>query len=76
MVSSLPFRTQSDGGHVLTFVDLAGAPSDFSHYVCWKKQHSVRVSRPMLGLKLCYVCMYVYSDREGLAATALHIILY
>ena len=24
-------------------VDLAGAPSEFSHYVYWKRQHMVKV---------------------------------
>ena len=27
------------------FMDLAGAPSKFSHYIYWKKQNSVKVSR-------------------------------
>ena len=29
----------------LLFMDLAGAPSSFSHYVYWKKQNLVKVSR-------------------------------
>ena len=29
------------------FMDLAGAPSGFSHYIYWRKQHSARVNQSM-----------------------------
>ena len=37
------FQAESGANQPLTFVDLAGAPSGFSHYVYWKKQHLAKV---------------------------------
>ena len=37
------FHAESGANQPLTFVDLAGAPSGFSHYVYWKKQHLAKV---------------------------------
>ena len=47
--------TQVDDDRMLMFMDLAGAPSDFSHYLYWRRQHMVkgwgmvRVDNPRLG---------------------------
>ena len=35
--------SQPDMGQAMKIVDLAGAPSEFSHYVYWKRQHMVKV---------------------------------
>jgi hypothetical protein len=29
----------------MLFLDLAGAPSGFSHYIYWKKQESIKVCK-------------------------------
>ena len=34
---------QPDLGQAMRIVDLAGAPSEFSHYIYWKRQHMVKV---------------------------------
>lgn len=52
---SFDLGCQSDDSQVLTFLDLAGAPSVFSHYILWRRQllakgwGMVRVEKPRLG---------------------------
>jgi len=36
-------QAEKDTSQSLIFVDLAGAPSGFSHYIYWKKQHLAKV---------------------------------
>ena len=46
---------QPERGQTMRLVDLAGAPSEFSHYVYWKRQHMVKVH-------VCthlHTCMYL-----------------
>ena len=36
---------QPDMSKMMKLVDLAGAPSEFTHYVYWKRQRMVKVSQ-------------------------------
>ena len=40
---SFDLGCQSDDSQVLTFLDLAGAPSVFSHYILWRRQLLAKV---------------------------------
>ena len=57
---------QPDLGQAMRIVDLAGAPSEFSHYIYWKRQHMVKVHavQGYMCMLMCacndYVYMYMY----------------